>query len=313
MKLHEATSLEFDARIKNTLSVFHRAAFADLNRNRAEELVRLLLIEGKWEAGLILGRQGTTWLSPFSAPFGGFSRLNQLEPSVEVVDRMVRALIEFLQQKAATSLQLTFPPLFYDQTFLTKVQSACQRQDFVVTDWDLNFAVDTTDASRLLPAFSRSALQNLNKANQSELTFEPVHGEDGLLKAYELIRLNREQKGYRLSMSAEQMLQTSSEVPVEAFIVAQAGKTLASAILYKHRSDLVQVIYWGDVSDKDTPKGIMPYLAYQLFSHYSGLGVRWVDVGPSMNGNQPIYGLCDFKESVGCSVYPKISMLWKHT
>lgn len=311
MNVHVVTLEAFDLYAENTLSVFHRASFVELNRSNVDELVRLIFTEGKYAVGLILGKKENVWQSPFSAPFGGFCRLNQLEPPVEVIDNMLECLTTFLNEQGGDECRLTLPPLNYDPTFLTKVQSSCLRHGFTVTDWDLNFIKNTLDKNQITRSFSRSALRNLKLAEPLNWRFEQLEGEDGLLEAYEIILRNRVQKGYRLSMTAQQLIQTRTVVSMDAFRLSFENRAQAAAIVYRHRPTLVQVIYWGDVADNTAPKGVMAYLANQLFLHYSETGVHTVDVGPAMLGNQPIYGLCDFKESIGCTIQPKCSMLWK--
>ena len=51
----------------------------------------------------------------------------------------------------------------------------------------------------------------------------------------------------------------------------------------------------------------MNYLAFSLFSYYFDKGLRILDIGPSTENGTPNYGLCEFKENIGCSVTLKYS------
>lgn len=46
----------------------------------------------------------------------------------------------------------------------------------------------------------------------------------------------------------------------------------------------------------------MNMLTYSLFQHYRKTGVRILDIGISTENGIPNFGLCEFKESIGCSV-----------
>ena len=53
-----------------------------------------------------------------------------------------------------------------------------------------------------------------------------------LITAYNVIRQNRETKGFQLSMSADEMMEVAKLVKVDSFIVSFEEKTIASAIVY---------------------------------------------------------------------------------
>lgn len=67
-----------------------------------------------------------------------------------------------------------------------------------------------------------------------------------------------------------------------------------------------QVIYWGDIGEYEM-KRPMNYLAYKVYEFYANKGIEVLDIGPSTEEGAPNYGLCDFKESIGCEVSMKYS------
>ena len=52
----------------------------------------------------------------------------------------------------------------------------------------------------------------------------------------------------------------------------------------------------------------MNFLSYSIFKFYKDLGIRYIDVGPSTENSIPNYGLCEFKESIGCQIFPKYTL-----
>ena len=48
------------------------------------------------------------------------------------------------------------------------------------------------------------------------------------------------------------------------------------------------------------------FLAYQLIQYYTKKGIKILDIGISTEDGIPNYGLCDFKESIGCFLSSKI-------
>ena len=67
---------------------------------------------------------------------------------------------------------------------------------------------------------------------------------------------------------------------------------------------MAQVIYWGNISKYNNYKSIN-YLAYELIKYYKKEGFDYLDIGPSSECGIPNYGLCDFKDSIGCELSVK--------
>ncbi len=311
MKIVETNPLEFDGLFAQTSACFNTAAFAELNKSRCDELLYVLFMDKKVRLGLILARNGNQWISPFSAPFGGFvSKVHQ--PTLEHVEEAIDALESYLTEKNAASFRMTLPPLFYHPNLITKIQHVCVAKGFVVTDWDLNYNFPTAYFKQdyVHRHLSRNARRNWLTACEHDLQFKVLTGEEGIRRAYSVIRDNRENKGYYLSMSEEHLLKTSTIVPTDAFVVTLDGEDVASAIVYHTTPDIVQVIYWGDLPESK-PYKVMHFLAYHLFGYYQHVGIPMIDVGPAMINNKPNYGLCEFKESIGCDIQPKLTLEWK--
>lgn len=311
MQIVETNPLEFDGLFAQTSACFNKAAFAELNKSRCDELKYLLFMDKKVRLGLLLARKGTQWLSPFSAPFGGFvSKAHQ--PTIEHVESAIDALKAYLTDKNASSFKMTLPPLFYQPSLLTKIQHVCVKKGFEVTDWDLNYNFPTAyfEDDYVHRRMSRNARRNWLIACENELQFKVLSGEEGIRRAYAVIRDNRDSKGYYLSMSEVDLLNTARLVQTDAFVVTLDGSDVASAIVYHTAQGIVQVVYWGDLPESK-PYKVMHFLAYHLFGHYLRTGVPMIDVGPAMIDNKPNYGLCEFKESIGCDIQPKLTLAWK--
>ena len=121
-------------------------------------------------------------------------------------------------------------------------------------------------------------------------------------RAYEVIRRNREEHGYPLRMTLEQVWQTvTSVVKADFFVLEHEGRDVAAAQISHVAEGIAQVIYWGDIR-KYSALRPMNFLAYSLLDHYYKQGLRILDIGPSTEDGVPNYGLCEFKENIGCEV-----------
>lgn len=312
MRIEETTPKQFDALFAANNPCFNTAEFAALNASRCEEYRCLLFIDSKVRLGLIAARKEAAWISPFSAPFGGFVTA-QHAPTVLQAEESVNCLKNWLTQQKAGSFRITMPPLFYQPSLITKMHSACLNNGFTITDYDLNFHIKCGDFSSglLQKRMSRNAHRNLKTALDSKLEFQKTTGEDGLREAYDVIRINREEKGYHLSMDEKNVLATAACLRADSFVLYDRKQPVASAIVFHVAPGIVQVIYWGDRMEGAAARPMF-LLAHKIFEYYSNTSIQIIDVGPAMIDNRANYGLCDFKEAVGCEINPKLTLLWEN-
>jgi lipid II:glycine glycyltransferase (peptidoglycan interpeptide bridge formation enzyme) len=108
-------------------------------------------------------------------------------------------------------------------------------------------------------------------------------------------------------MSFEKIQLTSELIDSDFFVLSKGNSlVLASAIVFHITPEIVQVIYWGDLPEFNNYK-TMNYLSYKVFEHYKNINKKIVDIGPSTENSIPNYGLCEFKESIGCNIDSKFS------
>lgn len=67
------------------------------------------------------------------------------------------------------------------------------------------------------------------------------------------------------------------------------------------------MIYWGDI-DGYSEERPMNLLAENVYEFYQQKGIHVLDIGPSTENGVPNYGLCDFKESIGCQCSSKYTL-----
>ena len=78
MTIQEVSAQEYTNAIEHHPHIFNTAAFSEINRHKADAVRYLLFADGgKTRFGMVLGGRNGRLLSPFSAPFGGFSANKQ--------------------------------------------------------------------------------------------------------------------------------------------------------------------------------------------------------------------------------------------
>lgn len=308
MKIEEVSKEQYLQIVKHDY-IFDAVEFNELNKYKVEELKYLLFKDTKYRFGLCTGIREGEVLCPFSAPFATMVAIRK-PVSIINYDQAIDALDTFFVEKHYKSSRFVLPPMFYDETSLGIFVNSLYRKGYDLKNIDLNFQFDlkkvcTKTYPEMLP---RNGRKNLRISLNSLLALKHCDTYDQATKAYSVIAENREAKGYPLRMTLQQVMDTVQIVNHDFFLVMKDDEAIAAALIYYINQNVAQVIYWGDRPGFTEVKPIN-YLAYQLINYYSDQGFKYLDIGPSTEDSIPNYGLCDFKESIGCDVSTKMTMI----
>jgi hypothetical protein len=309
MILEEARPADWDEIIREPWHCFASAQFNTLNAEKAERVHYLLFRDSKYRLGLVAGENQGTLVSPFSAPFGGYVPMYD-----DVKIQSIEEAVDITEQWAVTSglkkIMLTLPPPIYNERFLSKVLNVLHRRNFNIEATELNFHFDLSGEYK--NALWKNARKNLNVSLDSNLAFRQCIRESEKEIAYNIISLNRNVKGRPLRMSLQDVLATNDIIPIDFFVVSTAEKLdIASAVVFQAAPKIALVVYWGDVPDFPHLKA-MNFLSFKIFEYYKAKGFLFVDIGTANESNsEPNYGLAEFKESLGCNIQPKVTLVKK--
>ena len=278
--------------------VFNSVDFTELNKDKCSSVQYLCFSENKARIGLVMGEKDGQFWSPFSAPFGGFDA-NQPD-RIEYYDEAV-ALLKAHLAAAGTPLKIVLPPTVYG-SYTAKMYNALIRGGARLLFSELNYAYELDRFKDFEANLDRSARKNFHNARQYPFEFQKLERTpENITRAYTVIRGNRESKGYALQMSLDGVLQTAPVVGAEFFVMSLDGADVAAAMVYPVAEEISQVIYWGDAPGYADCRA-MNYFTYKVFEHYFKKGLKILDIGPSSVEGVPNYGLCSFKENLGCTI-----------
>lgn len=290
---------------KGCTHLFNSMEFAQLNAAKCDAVHYLLCGDGrKWRMGMILGERGERLLSPFSAPFGGFTY--NKDQTVEVVEACA-ALVADYGRGLGKSVEIFLPPGFYDEAMLVKVECALVRRGRLMYA-DLNYHYDLrgiTEANWQEVTASRmnqKARRKMRDAMAMEATVELLDRarRADVERMYAVIAANRAWKGYPLRMTLDDVARTVALAEAEMIVMTLGGRDVAAALVYRVAQGVMQVVYWGNVPGCDG-MNVMHRFAPEVFRICAGMGAKILDIGPSSEGGVPSEGLCFFKESIGCT------------
>lgn len=287
-------------------NVFNTPRFNELNRVKVDDILYILVKkEASPRFGVIFGRRGDRLLCPFSAPFGYIEMLKKEQP-LSYFYEAVEAVEELVKPLGISEISFFLPPDFYDNFCISAWYNCLSQMGYRTDNIDLSFSLHIPS---LYPDYTEHIFSNarnkLNIALKSALEFREAISLEEKKKAYDIIRQNRVSKGYPLRMTEEQVLSTIEVVPAHMYLVSADGEDLAAALIYDVTGKIAQVIYWGDVPGNGEKK-LINFLAFRLLQIYHDRGFDYLDIGPSTEDGVPNFGLCDFKDSIGCTRTAKV-------
>lgn len=308
MEILEVNASEYANIIQAPYFAFGSAFFNDLNKNKCDEVFYLLFREKKFRLGLIGGSRNTVFYSPFSAPYGGFSFLHD-DIRLQYIEDAVKLLKKWALKKNFFSINITLPPAIFEGNFISRQVNCLWREGFELSKVDLNHSFNLKNLDEKYPEHIwYNAQKNLRIAMGSGLSFLKCERDEEKAQAYDIISQNRENRGYPLRMTWDQVNKTIRLIPADFFMVCDEKQApVASAIIFHISKSMVQVIYWGDLQGFSEKKP-MNFIAFSIFKYYKSADKEVVDIGPSTENSIPNYGLCEFKESIGCDINPKFTL-----
>lgn len=305
--------LDFDSFLTITKdkqkNIFNSALFSELNADKTSGIIYMVIYKkGSARFALTMGWGHNDELHcPFSAPFGYPEEIKSPQSISDYYHAAV-AINKYVDQLGARNVSITFPPLFYDNDIITAWVNALVQNGWGVDYFEINYAFHIPEVlENYETKIAHNARKNLRIAKHSGLQIMHCINESEKREAYHIIKKNREAKGYPLRMTEEQVMETINLINSDMYMVSLESENIASALVYKVTDNILQVVYWGDVPGHSDKKPIN-YLAYELLKIYSAKGYEYLDIGPATEQGIADFGLCDFKDSIGCKRCLKIRM-----
>lgn len=301
MEIVEVNSDEYERTVGKDVFFFCTRDFLELNIGKVDRLYYLIGRDSKQRFAFSIGCKGDEWMAPFSAPFSSVIMLRN-NITVEQIWFFVDALNRFAKEKGAKRINLFLPPNIYSESDNARMVNALLGNGYKIKYMDVNYSfnLENIKLEQYPNSIQRMARKNLRIAMKSDLYLLYCDNYEQKCEAYEIIRKNREYRGFPLRMTRGQLMDTIQYVSHDFFILKHNDDEVASAIVYHVTNEIAQVVYWGNLPDTEQYKPIN-YLAYELIRYYKNNDFRILDIGPSTEGGEPNYGLCAFKESIGCT------------
>ena len=288
-------------------SVYNTAKYNRINEDKTERVWYLLIYKGNsLRFSAVFGEDKGIVRNPFSAPFG-YPEVIRKDAGVEDFYCAFDAMESFFIDQGVKGVDLYPAPEYFSPNIITTWQNILLNKGYRVDYSDVNYAF--LDLNELVIDYEKkifnNARKNLNVSKQNGCEFIICDSAEQYHVAYEIIKENRKIRKHPLHMKEEDLNKTIPIVGGEWFLVRSEGEYIASSLVYPVTKDIAQVIYWGDLPDY-AYKRPTNFLSYELIKYFANKGYKHLDVGISTVEGIANYGLCDFKESIGCSRTSKL-------
>ena len=215
--------------------------------------------------------------------------------SLTEIDIIINEFENFLQKNSVQEIRITFPPDNLNNSIKPFFYIMSVR-GWIPGDHDLSSIINLNEDYR--KKFSKSAKNRLNKSLKVEgLNFKKADNLDDWKKAYDCILKNRQEKGYYLAMSFDQILEMQ-KFNIKAFVLQSVSVTYSACLVYFHSNNLAQVIYWGSIKEGEE-LSLQYRLVYELFNILNLMGISKLDLGASTKSTSFNSGLFDYKTQLG--------------
>ncbi len=299
MDLHEVTFSEYRQLFQQTAIAFDSVEFSELNRNKCIDVHYLTFRDSKLRFGLIVGERDDVFCCPFSAPFS-ILESNKIE-RIEHYEEAVIALKKYMSEKSKP-LRVILPPSIYGSA-VSKMFSSFMRSDAHIAYTDLNYHYPLYKFAHYCDYLERGTRNKFYNSQKNNFQFVKLDTsmDCDVERAYCVIRQNRYERGFPLRMTLQDVLETRKIINADFFVMSYEGIDVAAAQVFHVAKDIAQVIYWGDLPQYSHLR-TMNFFTYKVFEYYSQTNIQILDIGPSTEDGVPNYGLCEFKENIGCEV-----------
>jgi hypothetical protein len=306
MEIVELTEKEYSSLVGKNVPVYNKPEFLNTNADKVDRIHYLSGKDKKHRVLLAIGEKDGEWRAPFSAPFSNIILLRD-DISIKHIWDFVKSLIAYVKEQGGKLINFYLPADIYGACQNARIYNALLGNGFHVVFQDVNYSFNLTsfDMDSYEQLIDTNARRNLRIAMESNDIFVRCETDSEKEEAFDVIKANRESKGYPLRMTKEKLMETIKVVDHDFFLVKHEGRTLASAVVYKIKPKVAHLLYWGDIPDVGEFKSIN-FISYNLIKYYKNLGFDILDIGISTVDGIPNTGLCDFKESIGCIPSSKV-------
>lgn len=293
--------------------LFFLPAFSDLHRATFEEYFYFQLVDfhRKESYGAVcFAKKNGVWTSPGRASYGGFAFHSTLSFEEKVL--FIESTLGVLKSKSNHPIAITLSPDCYGVERNAIQQNVLFRKKFRVSQSELNFflEVDQKKFSEKVDSSNRKRLRKIEPLAPKFSKLTPNQYE----RAYEVIKENREKKGFPISMPFAAIAEMDEKIPgrVHFFGVYLQEELVSASLCIKINPEVLYVFYWGEKKGVEQLSPVT-FLAKHIYEYAAEEKFKILDIGISTLESEPNLGLMRYKWNLGCVAGNKVTFISSET
>jgi hypothetical protein len=260
--------------------------------------------KGKCQAFIWVNCSNSTAQSPVKAPFGGFEVISSVP--VESIYQLISFTENHIMQCGVTSFEIRMPPLAYSQESYTLLNTFLLNRGFHISNAEIS-SIITVSRRPFESIITSWELRKLNQCRKAGLTFHKLKTTQ-LSIIYHFIQDCRQQKGYSLSMSCEEIVALSQTFPKNLKLYSvQQNNTIAAACIAILVNKKILYTFYYDHSKNFQHVSPVVLLVDGIYKDSKRQGIELIDLGTSSVNGQPNFPLLNFKLQLGALPSMKFS------
>ncbi len=243
--------------------------------------------------------------SPFRGTYGNISFKEDLDLKLKY--DCVDQLLLFVKSMKAKKVEIVSEPFSHNLQNSTSLFNIYLNKAFSISNQEINHTL-IVDEQLLIEKMKRNNKKRLNKCEREGFKFEKVYSVLDIEIVYQTIHENRKAKGYKVSMTLDQILAMYKVFPdsLYFFKATHLNNCAAACICLKLNIDVLYVFYWGDKQGFEQYSPVV-YLANGIYNFAQQNQFKLIDAGTSSLNGKPNFGVATFKKNLGFSISPKLT------
>lgn len=295
-KFHEG-KLPSDIPADYETAIFNLPAFQSLQESK--QVISFYILnttQKKAAAGIHFHLENGLAQSLFRAPFGSVEFSGQLVPGI--LYEFLEYVESQLKKRGISDVFIKSPPQGYEPLRSSLPETFFLNQKYVISEAEVSTLIRVTDEP-FADIMRHSERLRMQRAQKADFIFKKL-SIDHLDEVYLFLSQCHADKGYKPSMTLQELKRTANEFPEQylLFVILQGKKLVAATVSIRIKKNILYNFFANHEREYDQFSPLV-LLINGLYGYCRENNITLLDLGTSSLDGKPNFKLLDFKMHIG--------------